>query len=101
MLKVKVFCLMTNDERPVKAKGVLLAQPRPLRVGHNNRPGVLLPRQPDEEQHPGAQLQLDVQADTAREKEVKAKREAKTPPDSQFQHLLPSENRYSFRHDEF
>ena len=31
--------------------------------------------------------------------EDRVKRDA--PPDSQFQHLLPSENRYSFRHDEF
>lgn len=34
-----------------------------------------------------------------REDEDRVKRDA--PPDSQFQHLLPSENRYSFRHDEF
>eukprot|EP00092_Neocalanus_flemingeri_P038884 GFUD01042332.1.p1 GENE.GFUD01042332.1~~GFUD01042332.1.p1 ORF type:complete len:430 (-),score=105.15 GFUD01042332.1:287-1576(-) len=29
------------------------------------------------------------------------KRNARVPPDSQFQHLKPSDNRYSFRHDEF
>ena len=34
-----------------------------------------------------------------RDEEDRVKRDA--PPDSQFQHLLPSENRYSFRHDEF
>ena len=36
-----------------------------------------------------------------REKDDRVKRDAKNPPESQFQHLLPSENRYSFRHDEF
>lgn len=34
-----------------------------------------------------------------RDDQDRVKRDA--PPDSQFQHLLPSENRYSFRHDEF
>jgi len=36
-----------------------------------------------------------------REREDRVKRDVKDPPESQFQHLLPSDQRYSFRHDEF
>jgi len=56
---------------------------------------------PDDEEEKVEENVIDTAGHIPREKEVKAKREAKTPPDSQFQHLLPSENRYSFRHDEF
>jgi len=44
---------------------------------------------------------IDATGHIPREKETREKRESRVPPDSQFQHLKPSDNRYSFRHDEF
>jgi len=62
---------------------------------------------PDEEEEKPEDNEVGVDDTTGhipRQKESdhkKVKRDTKTPPDSQFQHLMPSENRYSFRHDEF
>jgi len=43
----------------------------------------------------------DTSSHIPREREGREKREVRAPPESQFQHLKPSDNRYSFRHDEF
>jgi len=62
---------------------------------------------PDEDEEKAEDNEIDVGDATGhipREKENdhnKVKRNARVPPDSQFQHLKPSDNRYSFRHDEF
>jgi len=54
---------------------------------------------PDEPEEENNVIQ-DTTGHIPREKEDRVKRDA-NPPESQFQHLLPSDQRYSFRHDEF
>jgi len=57
---------------------------------------------PDEdEEKPEENVIQDTTGHIPREKDDRVKRDTKNPPESQFQHLLPSDNRYSFRHDEF
>lgn len=58
---------------------------------------------PDEEEdEKDNEIEVDAAGHIPREKEEgRVKRDARVPPDSQFQHLKPSDNRYSFRHDEF
>jgi len=61
---------------------------------------------PDDEEEKPEDNEVNVDDTTGhipREKDnsKKVKRDSRVPPDSQFQHLKPSDNRYSFRHDEF
>jgi len=58
----------------------------------------------DEEKAEDNEVIVDTTGHIPREKDNNnnvVKRSARVPPDSQFQHLKPSDNRYSFRHDEF
>ena len=56
---------------------------------------------PDEEEKEENNVIQDTTGHIPRDREDRVKRDAKVPPESQFQHLLPSDQRYSFRHDEF
>ena len=58
----------------------------------------------DEDKAEEHEVIVDTTGHIPREKENnnnEVKRNSSVPPESQFQHLKPSENRYSFRHDEF
>ena len=55
----------------------------------------------DEEEKVEDNVIQDTTGHIPREKEDSDRVKRDAPPESQFQHLLPSENRYSFRHDEF
>ena len=56
---------------------------------------------PDEKEEEETNEVQDTTGHIPREREDRVKRDTKNPPESQFQHLLPSDQRYSFRHDEF
>jgi len=61
------------------------------------------PDEEEEEKPEDNEVIVDTTGHIPREKDDHnvVKRNARVPPDSQFQHLKPSDNRYSFRHDEF